>query len=203
MPSEDNEFDFHGLHIESLISAPLKAVASANSVLSKEQVSFILDFCFSKTQDKDIYDPVLIPLTITRSAPNHDDAQGNTKQHTMQFYIPLITLIPINNLSITKVNLDFGLELTHSLIHEDQEQTQNQKSSQGSKDSKVSLHGYFSSHSSPKGSKKADTKENETDKETITMKVEVDSIPLSNGLKCLIDYYSKAIYPVDEDQSNK
>ncbi|MGB0524125.1 MAG: DUF2589 domain-containing protein [Flammeovirgaceae bacterium] len=212
MSAEDNEFDFHGLQIESLISAPLHSIASANADLSKKQVEYILDICFSKSQDGDIYTPVLIPLTLTRSAivedHHKDDNPDPVKHHSMQFFMPLITLIPINNLSITKVNLDFGFELTHSRVNDDQKQEGDQTSSSGSnasKDSTIALHGYYSSHSSPKGqvSEKADTKDTTSEKETISMKVEIDTIPLSNGLKSLINYYSKAIYPTNEDQSNQ
>ena len=60
-PKADSNLD-----IEEIIGAPLVAAVRANAMMLREQTKFLMDFCFSKDKDGDIYHPIMIEMAMTR-----------------------------------------------------------------------------------------------------------------------------------------
>ena len=90
-----------GHSIESLISAPLTAVSKANAMMLGGQVQFILDYCFKEKNGS--HEPVMIKMNFS----------GNTPDGC--FYIPLITILPLNNLAVDEVSVKFNVEITTAI----------------------------------------------------------------------------------------
>jgi hypothetical protein len=154
--------------IESLIAAPLTAVSKANMSMLSGQAGFILDRCFTKQDDK--YLPIMVNMTLSRQSDGSTD--------TLVFQVPLLSLLPLNSLAVEEAKLNFSLEIT----------TVSSYTTENTADSTTRrslLNGRIVRDNN--------TKENRSSH----LKVELNakSIPLSNGLKTIIDLYSKAILP--------
>lgn len=157
-----------GQSIESLISAPLTAVSKANAMMLSGQAQFILDYCFRKNGE--VYSPVMIKMEYS---------QGNDKCY---FYLPLLTLIPLNNLAVDKVNVKFNIEVTSTVSH-----VSNYDGSNGEVKSKVIQ---------KKAKLGAKIGASNADKESsggISVDIKAKQIPLTKGLTSIIDMYSKSM----------
>lgn len=158
----------HENSIASLIAAPLTAVSKANMSMLSGQASFILDKCFVKENGS--YLPIMVGMTMSR--------QSDNKLDTLVFQVPLLSLLPLNSLAVEEAKLNFSLEITtvSSYDTEDALAPTTRKSLLNGRIVRENI-----------------TKENSS----AHLKVELNakSIPLSNGLKTLIDLYSKAILP--------
>jgi hypothetical protein len=97
---------------------------------------------------------------------------------TLSFKVPLLSLLPLNNLAVEEAKLNFSLDITtvSSYTTGDAMAPTARKSvlngrivRENSKEEKSSAH--------------------------LTVELNAKSIPLPNGLKTLIDLYSKAILP--------
>ena len=99
------------LNIAELIGAPLAAAASANSQMLKLQTAYLIETCFVK-KEEDSYEPVMIEMSITRSAIDNSQRDNPTfKKYSAKFKVPLLTLIPINTLAVDNIDINFSLEI--------------------------------------------------------------------------------------------
>jgi hypothetical protein len=158
----------HENSIASLIAAPLTAVSKANMSMLSGQANFILSKCFSN--EDGTYQPIMVNMTISR--------QSDDQMDTLSFKVPLLSLLPLNNLAVEEAKLNFSLDITtvSSYTTGDAMAPTARKSvlngrivRENSKEEKSSAH--------------------------LTVELNAKSIPLPNGLKTLIDLYSKAILP--------
>lgn len=173
MKNNKNLYARHESNIESLISAPLKAVSKANMLMLSGQTKFILNNCFDVSDDG-LYKPKMVNMTIQR---------GNSEELTFQ--VPLLSLLPLNSLAIDQVKLEFSLDITS---------TSNYEVHQGEEDvmmRKTALNGRFV--------KNAQGKNHSTNH--LELNIDAKSIPLPNGMKTLIDLYSKVILPTNNNEN--
>ena len=180
-----------GLNIESILTAPLVAASTANSMMLKEQTQFLMDFCFSKNGD--VYDPVMIEMSLTNSViepgqTRNDDAKITRIQTT--FHLPLITIIPINSLAVDNVSIEFDMEIT-SQYETNADESNNLSKSQGDTSSKVQLMGKVSYDS--KESNSSQSKYQNSSR--LKVNINAGQLPLPVGLTSLLDLYMKSVMP--------
>ncbi|GAA4457990.1 DUF2589 domain-containing protein [Rurimicrobium arvi] len=174
MENNNQNYSHQALSIEKLMAAPFIAAADANAKMAREQAKFLMDTCFE--QNGDSFRPKMVSLSMTRSSANNGG-----KEDTLQFELPLITIIPFNSLCITDMSMKFDMEI---VAYTGSNATP-EKDDQGKE--KCTLHGNISYDSKENGaaSKRRQSK----------MSVEINggTIPLPPGLTTLIDFYSKNI----------
>lgn len=178
------------LSIEALITAPLVAASKANVVMISGQTWALLDNCFTWSEKEEIYQPKMIKMSLTRGFLQPETASSDAefiKPFTLTFSVPLICLVPINNIVVDKVNLDFEIEIT-AVARKDQ------KALPGTKpavDDKAVLLGKISNNNST-------AREVEQTRESSHLKVNINAgpLPLPLGLLTLLELYSKSIQPL-------
>lgn len=167
-----------GHSLEALITAPLTAISKANAMMLGGQTQFILEYCFK--QNNGSYSPVMIKMEYSKN-----------ESEKSYFEIPLITLLPMNNLAVDKVDVSFNVEVTSAVNHviltdEDENQA---KPKLLKKKTKIGAKIASSSKKMKHG--------NKTEK-GIAVSIEAKQIPLARGITTLIDVYSKNIITSQE-----
>lgn len=179
-----------GIPIKELLTGPLLAVSQANSAMTAEQVWFLLDYCFTKTEDA--YHPITIHMKLTRSVIQ-PESKGDTpelKQVSLIFDLPLITLIPINSLSVEQASISFELEIT-SQYSSDKLQNKNLQSP--GKSPPVQLAGNISYDSKETLAGKRKTHYAKKNNAKISLQAKVGTLPLPLGLTTVLEAYTKNI----------
>jgi len=164
------------------------------------QTRALLENCFEKKQEKGhphpVYEPVMIQMTLTRSfieksEASPDDPKSDpverVKVHKMTFAIPLLCLIPINNLVVDKVEVDFDLEIT-SVTHK--EKTSALAEGDPVIDRKATLNGKITNKQGGSNSKDSNSASR------LKVNIHAAPLPLPLGLLSVLDIYSKSIQPV-------
>jgi len=145
-------------------------------------------------------DPTMVKLSMKQTflEPGTEPGQApELKSSETVIQIPLLTLIPINSLSVQDAKIHFGMEVTYSEPSEDSEN--------GEKASPA-LFGHIASGSpmhgihSQKDRRKANGSSHRNSEIRIDMQVE--PLPLSTGLKTILDAYNKSILPVENPPSS-
>jgi hypothetical protein len=192
--------DFRNLDIEEIISAPLTAVSTANGMMAREQVGFIMDFCFNREGEN--YKPVMIKMAITKGViQSGGDDEEDYHQITTTFNLPLLTIIPISSLAIESVSVDFEIELTS--------QTKINKGLENKESGKLAiappkprLLGKIS-HDSGQRSEDSDKHEHRsTNSSGLKVSLKAGKVPLSMGLTTILDLYTKAIGPAEKQDGS-
>ncbi len=183
------------LSIEALIAAPLVAASKANVVMVSGQTKALLDNCFRKNKD-DIYEPIMIKMSLTRTflQPENSSADAEfIKPFTLPFSIPLICLVPINNIVVDKVSVEFDMEITAVAP---KEQKPLLPGINPVVDDKAVLLGKISN-------KPSTARDAQPSKESSHLKVNINAgpLPLPLGLLTVLELYSKSIQPVDPKKS--
>ncbi len=186
--------------IENLLSAPLVAAASANSVMIKEQTRFLMDTCFVAKGDNQ-YEPVMIKMSIARTIIS-EGKNGEVKSEdiTSTFKIPLLTLVPINSLVVDNVDVDFSLEIvsySDNQANASRKENEQQKLSDNLLNDNASekgavLSGKLSYDANDKGANRGHNASK------LNVKIHAGTIPLPTGVTALIDLYVKSINAVPE-----
>ena len=184
-----------GLPIEGLLAAPFLAATHANAQMAKEQAQFLIDFCFSK--DGDVYHPVMVKLSLTKyvmEPSTQKDAEPTFKKAFMHFEVPLLSIIPINSLSVQDVEVDFELEITSQIsdeeLHDDKNETNSSTSNKGKL---IKLKGNVSHDSKESQSNSARTTYKKQNNAKISVNMKAGSLPLPVGVTTLINLYAKNI----------
>lgn len=160
-----------GHSIESLISAPLTAVSKANAMMLGGQVQFILDYCFKEKNGS--HEPVMIKMNCS----------GNVSDGS--FYIPLITILPLNNLAVDEVSVKFNLEITSAKTH--------LSTSDGTNEAKPEVIQKKSRISAKIGTEENGKRNRQRKSGGISVSLKAKQIPLTKGITAIIDLYSKNI----------
>jgi len=178
----------HPLSIESLITAPLVAASKANVVMITGQTRALLDNCFSFKKEDNVYEPVMIKMSLTRAflQPETSSEAGFIKPFTLTFSVPLICLVPINNIVVDKVNVEFNMEITAVASKEQKPNL----TGVHVVDDKAVLLGKISNRPSTAGV-------GEQIREFAHLKVNINAgpLPLPLGLLTVLELYSKSIQP--------
>lgn len=160
-----------GHSIESLISAPLTAVSKANAMMLGGQAQFILDYCFKEKDGS--HEPVMIKMNCS----------GNASDGS--FYIPLITILPLNNLAVDEVSVKFNLEITSAKTH--------LSTSDGTNEAKPEVIQKKSRISAKIGTEENGKRNRQRKSGGISVSLKAKQIPLTKGITAIIDLYSKTI----------
>ena len=166
-----------GNSLEALISAPLTAISKANAMMLSGQAQFILDFCFRNNGDS--YSPVLIKMEYTKDGEKS------------YFHLPLLTILPLNNLAVYKVYVNFCVEVTSTTTHVPSNPVRGNPAKSKVLRKKTRLGAKLA----PKENGKY--KDNPS-KNGISVAIEAKQIPLARGITTLIDVYSKNIITSEE-----
>ena len=166
-----------GNSLEALISAPLTAISKANAMMLSGQAQFILDFCFKN--DGDSYSPVMIKMEYSKNGAKS------------YFNLPLLTILPLNNLAVDKVDVNFSVEVTSTTTHIPSESPQGNPAKSKILKKKARIGAKITP--TEKGKYKDDPTKN-----GISVSIEAKQIPLTKGITTLIDVYSKNITTSEE-----
>jgi hypothetical protein len=183
------------LNIESVISAPLVAASKANAEMVSGQTRFLLEYCFKKDTASGTYEPVMIEMLMTRGIidPEKDTNDPDyIKKVQLTFGIPLLCLIPINNLVIDKVTVDFDMEITSVTSYD---------SANGIIDKQVQLNGKISYDPNQRSGDSNKNKSQMASK--LKVSINAGPLPLPIGVLTILDMYTKSIQPTSKDNSIK
>jgi hypothetical protein len=201
--SENNQQSGKQLpEIGSLLSAPLVAAASANSIMIKEQTRFLMDTCFI-AKGNNQYEPLMIEMSLSRSIISEDVNNELKRQELVAtFKIPLLTLVPINSLVVDNVDIDFSMEIvSYSEAQKDSsaEKEEGKNTSSGllgnnTQSNKTTLSGKLSYDANDKGSNRSHNASK------LNVKIHAGTIPLPQGVTTLIDLYVKSINAIPKQE---
>ncbi|MGD1845735.1 MAG: DUF2589 domain-containing protein [Salibacteraceae bacterium] len=187
----------NSLDIESLISAPLVAAATANSMMAREQAKFILDFCFAKNGGN--YRPVMIAMSLSRSelVPDSDpNAKPRFRQVNTTFNLPLLTIIPLNALAVTKATVQFEMEMTNQM-------TETTKVDSKSQVSAPKLMGRISYDSSERTQRSGSRDQKGSNSSSLKVNINAEQLPIPTGMATILELYTKAIHPIEQPNGKK
>jgi hypothetical protein len=191
----NSDYSFSGLNLSHLLTASLNAVADAQQAFLLTQTKAILDTCFTYDAHLDVYTPIVLTMTLTRSfvvADNNQNDPNSLQKFTTDFYLPLITVIPINLLGLETVDLDFSVEVSHQYL----------KKTEASFDKKLvpsQSANIMGKIATPKKNKVQgnDGQEKQTSN-SFNISVETVPITLTLGLLSIINLYTQSITPTKE-----
>lgn len=180
---------FSGLPLKALIGAPLKAAADANGMMARSQVQFLLSTCFNQIEGKnDVLAPLMVTFQLERQTVDQSGKSGEPS--TMDFSVPLMTLIPISSLAVEKMSISFEMEVKSSTEQNSESSADSKRSAESKLDSQYrgqqfssELHGCIANKSSNKNSASASYK----------IELQAGSLPLPKGVTALIDAFTKGI----------
>lgn len=193
-------------NIDSLISAPLIAASNANSAMAREQVKFLMEFCFQ--QKGDSYTPVMIEMhfhqSVVEPGETRDDPHS-IRRINSTFEIPLMTIIPINSLAVETVDLEFDLEISSQSQHDDKDtDKKNLQSKLHGSQPGTKLKGKISYDSDEAINQSSSNQYRSQNSSKLKVNVHAGQLPLPVGVNIMIDLYSKSIHPMIQDEdSNK
>jgi hypothetical protein len=196
MLNTSNSFDpdlTRGLDIEGIIGAPIVATARANSMMAREQVQFLIDFCFFKKDE--VYQPVMIQMSVRRSNVIPGEKPGDPptiQQVEATLNVPLLTLIPINSLAIESLKIKFRLDITTQISQN--ENMGNQNGSATGNAQKIQLLGKLGGSSNEGGNK--DTSNQRKSSSHLEVNIKAGPLPLPVGVTSMLEYLSKAMFSV-------
>jgi hypothetical protein len=197
-----HKMETSGLPIDELIIKPLVAISKAQSKMAEEQIRTLLKSCFYF--DGNHYKPIMIKLSLTRSfleASDSIEKAPHLNQVVSYFNIPLLTLFPISSLGIESVSIAFEMEVISQYAYEDYESEEYESpvvdSKKGPKDriSKIEMLGRISSkkYTLDNYSKTTSESFSSTNESMYSIDLIAGNLPLSKGLKSIIDIYTKSI----------
>lgn len=189
------EPSFENLPIDQIIGAPLRATASANAMMAKEQLQFLMDFCFKKEGDN--FTPVMIEMVMVRSQMTSEGSPDGTPQlrrFSTKFNLPLLTVIPINSLSVESFEIDFDVEITALESKGMAKSLENILGVGNSGKSEFKLMGKVSNNSNEQLSRNSQYQKKIDSKLSINIKG--GQLPLPVGITSLLDLYKNNMDPV-------
>jgi hypothetical protein len=192
---------FSGLPMEALIGGPLHAAAEANQQMGLAQINFLMNTCFIKSADGKSYTPVMVTTSVTRNVLDISQSPPVSDPITATINLPLFTLLPINTLGVTSVQVDFTMNVTSSYSNEKNASASITGKSTGTYEETVDL---FLSKTTISGSVSIDTQYLNSDKATYqkqnsaTYRVSVSAaqLALPPGVTTLIQAFTNNITPI-------
>lgn len=113
---------FKGLPMEELIGGPLSAACRANLMLAKSTADFINQVGFvspteidAKTgHNKPSEDIIPRMVDFSFERPGQNATTGELKVESVRVMVPLLAIVPVPNLQIDTVNVNFDMEVRSS-----------------------------------------------------------------------------------------
>jgi hypothetical protein len=195
-----SEFEFRGAAIADLIGRPVVAIVKANQMMAKEQVKLLMRICFSGTGD--VYEPVMITMSMRRGAiePGDDNDSVSIRQKTVNFQVPLITLLPINSLAIEDVDIGFDMDVhsQYEVIEEGDDRLFGDVSSSPTKSYELAGSIKYESRDKTEGAEVGGSRA-----APVSISVSAGTLPLPLGVSTIVQAYSQAIHPSDASHEQK
>ena len=186
---------FDNLPMDQIIGAPLRATASANTMMAREQVKFLMDYCFAKEGEN--YRPVMVEMVMSRSDITPKAKRAEIKRYNMTFGLPLLTLVPLNSLCVEEFELDFDMEITSMA----QSQEQSESTTEGNKAGKPEMKfmGKIGNRDQQKSGSQFERKVNSK----LSFHLKGGQLPLPMGLTTIIDLFTKNMEPSEISEDDK
>ena len=209
--------EFRGAPLDALIGRPLVAGLKGNEMMAREQVKFLLDTCFYRHRREppadrprrssrgrgsrppevgEVYEPVMITMSMTRSVLEAGDGRGSASigQATIDFQVPLLTILPISSLAVEDMAFEFDMEV-YSQVEVEESKEGPLASSERDRTSHELLGSIkYGSRQSAESQRGQDAH--------ISVTVAAGSLPLPLGVNIILDAYSKAILPTGEGEED-
>ncbi len=117
----DMSSQFRGLPIADLIGAPLKAACDAQKQLAKSIATFIEEVGFLPPP-RNKTDPQLArQVSFNMTRPNRQ-ADGSIKQERVGLSVPVLSIVPIPNLQVSSLTVDFEMTVQSQFSNTDKNQ---------------------------------------------------------------------------------
>lgn len=191
------DMKFRGVAIADLIGMPVVAIVNANDMMAKQQVSLLMQNCFSETGD--VYEPVMITMSLYRGfvEPSNDNDSISIRRKASNFQIPLITLLPLNSLAIEEAKIEFDMEVYyHHDLAEDEDSdllAPNSLSTiESSKSYELTGSIKYQSGDWPKGSGN-----HGEGASAISISISTSKLPLPLGVSTILNAYSHGVHASD------
>ncbi len=183
------------LNIESIITAPLVAISKANVVMITGQTRALLENCFTRSSESGPHEPVMIQMTLSRARLDADahgeqggvNGRGAMRYDKLAFSVPLLCLVPINNLVVDKASVEFDMEVT-SVTHRPADKGITGEAGKPVVQRRAVLNGRIAS-------KAGDGPSDRRSSSTLKVNINAGPLPLPVGLLTVIDLYSKSVQP--------
>ncbi len=187
----DRDFSFDKVSLDQIIGAPLRATVAANSMMAREQIRFIMDFCFTKHHHH--YKPVLIEMVMTTSKlelGEFPEDPAVLRRFTNEFSLPLLTLIPINSLAVENFEIAFDMEVTSMEGDESSfDFEENEERKRDKKQDYVLMGKVTNRNESHQYERRSDSR--------LSVNVQGGQLPLPVGLTSILDLYKNNIEPIE------
>ncbi len=163
----------------------------------------------------DNYSPIMIVMSLTRGvitpgSPAGIAGDGKTaipatatsiQYLTTQFNLPLLTIIPLNSLAVTTVDIIFEMEVNSSFDERQTDTKESESKGEGSFEAKVgwgpvsvTIRGSASYDS--KDSSTHDTHYQKSNSAKYTVNVTAGQLPLPKGVNTIIEAFTQSISPI-------
>ena len=191
---------FSGIPLKALIGAPLKAAADANGMMAKSQTQFLLSTCFEKSQDEQgLLTPIMVQFRLQRRQLQPDGSL-HPDSPSLDFSLPLMTLIPINSLAIESLNVSFEMDVKSSTEY-NHESSEDQKAASSGRFSDYKgahfsseMHGNLSNSNKKTGESKANAR--------YEIELTAGQLPLPRGITAIIDIFTQNLAPLPAKAAN-
>ncbi|MCK9171667.1 MAG: DUF2589 domain-containing protein [Treponema sp.] len=162
--------------ISELIAAPLEAAVEAQTKLAQSTVDYITEVGFEKNGNR----AREMMFTVQRPA----EKEGKTEELTIR--APLLALVPVPNLAIEEMNIDFQMEVTST------DKVVEKKQTEGNEEGRIVVAGKVSSNAEH-------TREtNQSAKYQIQVKARKQAAP--EGLSRLLDVLAATVRGYDTEE---
>jgi len=193
---------FTGLPMGDLIGGPLMAVAEANGNMARSQAQFLLSTCFNPKDDKsDVIEPIMIKMELKRGVLSFDaDGKPITSTVNSEINLPLLTILPLNNLGVDSASVNFEMEVKSASSEDIKENSHSKTDASATLSGKagwgpfsVSISGTVSYSS--EDSRSHDTHYENSNTAKYTVNVHAGQLPMPRGVNVIIDAFAKSIQP--------
>jgi len=193
---------FSGLPMESLIGGPLNAATEANMQMGLAQVNFMMNTCFYQPDAPDgPFEPRLIKVRLERPVIRENEPETPIEPAVVTIELPLLALLPLNNLGVTNVDVSFTMNVSSSFSNERSTTLDNKVHAEASYETAIN---YFFAKTTIKGSASVDTQLQQSTKAqyqkqnnaTYTVNVNASQLPLPPGVTTIIQAFTNNMAPI-------
>ena len=182
---------FAGLPIEDLIVAPLTGMAKGQAKLNDVTWKYISEVTFVKNEKTKKIEARKLDVEMQRVMT--DQATGEQSVQKLQSSVPMLPLVPLPSLAITKADINFTMEVKQSTSEKSSVDTESSVEAQASG-------GFWGMKYSVKVAGKVATHKENTRSTDNSAKYEVnvhaEQLPATEGMLKLSDYLTEMLEPI-------
>ena len=182
---------FAGLPIEDLIVAPLTGMAKGQAKLNDVTWKYISEVAFVKNEKTKKIEARKLDVEMQRVMT--DQVTGEQSVQKLQSSVPMLPLVPLPSLAITKADINFTMEVKQSTSEKSSVDTESSVEAQASG-------GFWGMKYSVKVAGKVATHKENTRSTDNSAKYEVavhaEQLPPTEGMLKLSDYLTEMLEPI-------